>query len=581
MKKTVLIVLALAGFVVQNGAADGGGFADFRKQQQARLLAAIDSTLATQAENAISDNFAAVRKADVQLQTGVGGRKGNIGLNLIGAFADADDYAFGWQLRAFGGQDIDGGANAGVFYRRTNGEMLFGANAFADYENHKYGEFARYSVGGELSHSVFSLAANYYVPLTDNRKVNATLAAFSREGYDAQLRIAAPRFRQLKAAVDYYRFDGDGNTKAEDGFRYGVQWHPTPALRLNLFYDDGGEKFGGDIAYAWTIGERQKRESDAAFAPDMFAAVSREYSQRIATVATTPDNVRSVITTMRTTTRITTAAVTTRTGMETMAAVTTRTTTEIMAAMTTTTTMTMHTITPSRVASVELTVMIAVGVIATTFGRSRVLVTLPSAPIIRPLVMTITTNRMTVFPDARVIVAEGAFAPFFPVGGGATFPLPSPPARAYIATIVQGSEERIGEPTTTTLTTGTTTMTAAAVSTTMTMTMAAVSTTTTMTMLAVSTTMRITTFSTMFITLTANAAMGDSRFRGNDGLLDSRFRPKGGSYEMAALERRGNDKQPSFPRKRADIFALTHPPRPFSPPRIPRHSRESGNLLLS
>ncbi|MGI9337584.1 MAG: hypothetical protein ACR2P4_03640, partial [Gammaproteobacteria bacterium] len=64
--------------------AQSGGFADFRKQQQARLLAAIDSTLATQAEKAISDNFAAVKQVGVNLQTGLGGRKANIGINFIG-----------------------------------------------------------------------------------------------------------------------------------------------------------------------------------------------------------------------------------------------------------------------------------------------------------------------------------------------------------------------------------------------------------------------------------------------------------------------------------------------------------------
>ncbi|MGI9337912.1 MAG: inverse autotransporter beta domain-containing protein, partial [Gammaproteobacteria bacterium] len=130
--------------------AESGGFADYYKQQQARLFSAIDSTLATQAENAITDNFAAVKKADVQLQTGVGGRSGNLGINFIGAFAETDTRAFGWQLRAFGGQDIDGGANAGLFYRFINNNALFGANAFADYENHKHGDFVRYSIGAEV-----------------------------------------------------------------------------------------------------------------------------------------------------------------------------------------------------------------------------------------------------------------------------------------------------------------------------------------------------------------------------------------------------------------------------------------------
>ncbi|MGI9337725.1 MAG: inverse autotransporter beta domain-containing protein, partial [Gammaproteobacteria bacterium] len=244
-------------------AESGGGFADFRKQQQARLLAAIDSTLATQAEKAISDNFAAVRKVGIDFQSTIGGRNGNIGINLIGAFAESENRAFGWQLRAYGGKDINSGTNAGVFYRQTSGNMLFGANAFADYEKHDYGNFFRYSIGGELQHSIFALAANYYIPQTDNRKMNMTLAAFSREGYDAQLRISAPRYRALKAVVDYYHFDGKGDTKAESGFRYGVEVQPNAALRFGLYYDSESENFGGDIGYAWTLGEEQKRESNA------------------------------------------------------------------------------------------------------------------------------------------------------------------------------------------------------------------------------------------------------------------------------------------------------------------------------
>ncbi len=538
MKKTILIVLALAGFAVQNGAADGGGFADFRKQKQAEILAAIDNSLATQAEKAISDNFAAVRKADVQVQTGVGGRNGNVGLNLIGAFAETDSHAFGWQLRAYGGRDIDSGANAGVFYRNIGGGFLLGGNAFADYEKHKYGEFVRYSLGMEVQNDIVAFAANYYIPLTDNKKVNVTLAAFSRQGYDGKLRIAAPRFRRIKAAVDYYHFVGEGDTAKENGFRYGMEWHPTPALRLNLFYDDGGEKFGGDIAYAWTLGETQARQNGGeTFAPDMFAAVSREYSQRIATVAAVGISLRiSIVGIM--TNAMTIPAITTTTGM-TAAAITTTTT------ITTPPMMTIMTMFPvmtaaTRMANVHFTISLDINhpllnlnyyYLATT--QQRHLVTLPVSSG-RPIL--ITTEREYAVNNRNVIVVtsvgQGAIPPGITLGLGG--------GRILLTLIIaEGSEEFISV--TTTLTTRTTT-TIAAVITETPMTMAAVSTTTTMTAAAISTTTRITTFSTMTILLTANTAMADSRFRGND--------ERGGSYEMAVLERGGNDKQPSFPRKR-------------------------------
>ncbi|MGI9338275.1 MAG: inverse autotransporter beta domain-containing protein, partial [Gammaproteobacteria bacterium] len=498
--------------------AQSGGFADFRKQQQARLLAHIDDTLAAGAEKAIGENFAAIKQVGVNLQTGLGGRKANIGINFIGSFAESEKDAFGWQLRGYAAKEDAAGLNAGVFYRQTSGGILYGANVFADYEKHDYGNFLRYSIGGELQHSIFALAANYYVPITDNRRVNATVAAFSREGYDAKLRIAAPHYKALKAAVDYYRFDGEGDTKADSGFRYGVEVHPHSALRFGVYYDSGGEKFGGDIAYSF--GEEQKRESNAAFAPDMFAAVSREYSQRIATVATVPVSVR--ITPLLTITNAMTAAAITTTTRITAAAITTRT--RITAAAITTTMTTFPVIlSATRMASVHFTVRQSLTWITTPFtvvatSTVKYLFTLPPASqITRPLVIITMTNLERGIAHEAIMISvqnvPAAGSHIFAVGNGFDFGHNLGP---HTLTITEGSEEFISV--STTLTTRTTT-TIAAVITETPMTMAAVSTTTTMTMAAVSTTTRITTFSTMFITLTANTAMGDmgdSRFRGND-----------------------------------------------------------------
>ncbi|MGI9338937.1 MAG: inverse autotransporter beta domain-containing protein, partial [Gammaproteobacteria bacterium] len=496
--------------------AKSGGFADFRKQQQARLLAAIDSTLATQAENAISENFAAVKKAEVQVQTGLGGRKDNIGINFIGSFDKADNRAFGWQLRGYAGQEQSTGLNAGVFYRKIDKGALFGANAFLDYENGDYGGFSRFGFGGEVQHVRANFAANYYLPLTDEQNVNSTLAAFSRQGFDAKLRINALDFAAVRLAMDYYNFDGKRSTKADDGLRYGVELTPIPALHLGVFYDDGAKRYGGNVVYAHTIGETKARKDAANFAPDMFAAVSREYSQRIVTVATTTaPPIRTIITPLLTITNaITAAAITTTTRMT-------------AAEVRTTTTIETPTIMATRMASAFFTVRIdypnLYAVVTTTIKH---LVTLPSIPeVVRPIVIT-TTRNLDVNNQLEGRVIETDTPPLL----RQRFDIFPDEVRTYTLTIVEGSEEFISV--TTTLTTRTTT------------TMAGAITETPMTMAAISTTTRITTFSTMFITLTANAAMDDIP------PLDSRFRPKGGSYEMAALERRGNDKQPSFPRKR-------------------------------
>ncbi|MGI9338641.1 MAG: inverse autotransporter beta domain-containing protein [Gammaproteobacteria bacterium] len=496
---------------------DGLSFADFHRQTQLHLFSSIDNALSQKAESIITDNFAAVKKAGIQLQTKLGGRKGNIGVNLIGAFAETDNRAFGWQLRAYGGQDSVKGANAGVFYRTIDNGALYGANAFLDYEDGDYGDFSRYGIGGELSHSVFALAANYYIPQTDNRRVNATVAAFSRKGYDAKLRLNAPGYREVKAVIDYYHFDGKGKTENDKGWRYGLEFVPIPSFHFALYYDDSAETIGGDIGYSHTIGKVQKRESNAAFSPDMFAAVSREYSQRIATVEAVGISLRiTPILTM--TNAVTAAAITTTITM----------TADLTTAMTMTMTMSMAT----RMANVQATTRIDGGsnlnyrLLST---RHYILATLPPETAQRPYVLTITTNmgadiNATANPTANYVLVIGSNQGFI-IGddwAGLSEILP------YTLTIVEGSEIFISV--TTTLTTSMTT----------TMAMRGEVTETTMTMLAVSTTTRITTFSTMTILLTANAAMGgeipaflrmtekagimemanaamgDSRFRGND-----------------------------------------------------------------
>ena len=111
--------------------------------------------------------------------------------------------------------------------------------------------------------------------------INIATVAFSQKGYDANLRINIPRLDYLKLRADYYLFDGKYGGKDDKGFRYGLEVQPINNLRIGAFYDDGGEKFGGDIVYVYNFGIPQKRESKVAFSPDLFSPILREYSQRI------------------------------------------------------------------------------------------------------------------------------------------------------------------------------------------------------------------------------------------------------------------------------------------------------------
>ena len=249
------------------------------------MLSALDNALSQKAEETLSE-FAAVKKADVQLQTQLGNRKGQIAANIIGAFAESQNSAFGWQVRAFGAENDTKGANAGIFFRRLDGESLYGVNSFMDYEKGDYGEFLRYGIGGELQNSYVAFAANLYLPITDDKHTGSTVA-FSQKGYDANLRINIPQLDFLKVRADYYHFDGKYGGENDKGFRYGLELQPISNLRIGAFYDDGGEKFGGDIAYIYNISPPQKREL-TEFAPDLFSPVLREYSQRIITATTGP-----------------------------------------------------------------------------------------------------------------------------------------------------------------------------------------------------------------------------------------------------------------------------------------------------
>ena len=124
---------------------------------------------------------------------------------------------------AFGAENDTKGANAGIFFRRVDGESLYGINSFVDYEKGDYGEFLRYGIGGELQNRYVAFAANLYLPITDDKHNGATVA-FSQKGYDANLRINIPQLDFLKVRADYYHYSGE----------YGVENdNNQPALSKN------------------------------------------------------------------------------------------------------------------------------------------------------------------------------------------------------------------------------------------------------------------------------------------------------------------------------------------------------------
>ena len=343
----------------------------------------MDNALSQKAQDTLTE-FAAVKKADIQLQTQLGNRKGQIAANVIGAFVESQSSAFGWQVRAFGAEDGGKGANVGVFYRNIADYTKIGINSFVDYEDGDYGEFYRASIGGEISTSEYSFAANYYLPITDDKRGGGKVA-FSQKGYDANLRIAIPRLDFLKVAADYYYFDGKYGGEDDKGFRYGLEVQPINDLRIGVFYDDGGEKFGGDIVYVYNFGIPQKRESAVAFSPDLFSPVVREYSQRI--ISTTTLQIEVLRTPTLTTFITTTIPVMTITNI--IGNFITLTNSMTAAGLTLTTAMTTMMTVASRMASVQFTMRIdgVNGYLATT--RLKILATLPPITTPRPHFLTL------------------------------------------------------------------------------------------------------------------------------------------------------------------------------------------------
>ena len=400
------------------------------------MLSDLDNALAAKAENALAD-YESVKKADVQLQTTLGNRKGAIAVNVVGAFADSQSSAFGWQVRAYSGESKSKGGNVGIFWRRIENKVLYGANLFGDYEKSKYGEFLRYGIGGEVKNAYVSFAANYYAPITNERSVNNTLVALSREGYDANLRIAIPQLDFLKVAADYYHYDGKYSLAADNGFRYGLEVQPISDLRIGIFYDDGGEEFGGNIAYTYNITAPAKRESKVAFSPDLFSPVLREYQQRIITAAIGPGISLSVGIFSVIVSRTTITAATITTAM-TMFGAEVRTTTETRTTML------------SRMASVRFTLGTPVAVInGVPMGfvvgtlNYPVLLTLPPDDGTRPIVLMADLNLAELNSDAanRLGGQRGLI-----VITSSSFPKDSlsgvrPGLESYTLTIVSGSEQ--------------------------------------------------------------------------------------------------------------------------------------------
>ena len=261
------------------------GDLDFRQWLAARRVrfyeGAEDAFAGVLAERAARLPF--VRRARVELQTSLGGRKGAGGVDVAGALRESDDDIVGWQLRGYAAEHGSKGLNTGLFYRRVVGGALAGVNVFADYEDGDDGDFWRWSVGGDVKNRLGELSANRYFAITDAQVVGGE-NVYTREGYDVDFAVRIPRLEWAKARVGYYNFKGEFGDEDENGFRAGLDLSPGAGLVVGVEYDDDDGKFGGNISYTHNFGETSRGAQRAGeFNPraHFYDAVRREYSQRI------------------------------------------------------------------------------------------------------------------------------------------------------------------------------------------------------------------------------------------------------------------------------------------------------------
>ena len=244
-----------------------------------------------------------IRTLEFDLQSELGGRRAQVGLNVLGALREADDEAIAWQFRGFKSSGGLGG-NAGLIYRRAvaNNRALAGANVFVDYETYADENFWRGSAGAELRSAWADVFGNVYRGFSDDVKKDGR-TTYTADGYDVELNVHSPDLPWLTGEVAYYNFEGKAGDKDDDGVRFGVRVNPVSGLELGVEYDSGDnnddnrKKWSARIRYAVEFGGKFQanylpgRDSGSDFEPRdwFFAPVEREYTQRIRKSAVAED----------------------------------------------------------------------------------------------------------------------------------------------------------------------------------------------------------------------------------------------------------------------------------------------------
>ena len=285
---------------------DGGDFHEYLRGRREDLLLRLNRVSAdyltgtlTRGVETGAGGLSFVRTVEVDYQSSLGKRRWQSGVNVLGALRETADDAIVWQLRGYAAKESSGGANVGLIYRRALGEeALVGANVFFDYEEHDYGSFSRWSLGGEVRGGWGGLFANRYMVLSDAKVLKDGQIAYSRDGFDVAAEFKVPKFRWISGGLTHYKWDGEHGDADDKGFRYHAAFDFSEpmgggdfwgGLSFEVEYDHperGGGDWGGRISYRHQFGAPTPTGSSTAaesFDPraHFFDPVRREYAQRI------------------------------------------------------------------------------------------------------------------------------------------------------------------------------------------------------------------------------------------------------------------------------------------------------------
>ena len=257
-----------------------------------------DETLLAATEGGRASGF--IRTFELDVRSELGGRRAQVGLNVLGALRERNDDAVAWQLRGFKSSKGQGG-NAGLIYRRLAGDALAGANVFLDYETYSGDGFWRWSGGTEFRSAWVDVFGNVYKAISDEVE-DGNVRIYTADGYELELNVHSPDVPWLTGEATYYNWDGKHSQKDDNGVRWGVKLAPWAGLEFGLEYekqDDDGKEFAGRVSYRGNFGGVDAGQSGGGGAFEardwFFAPAEREYSQRIRKVTVGADFLITVV----------------------------------------------------------------------------------------------------------------------------------------------------------------------------------------------------------------------------------------------------------------------------------------------